>query len=156
MQSYCPISRNVHAVLKCLQKLIYLLTHTFPCTADQHTLNHEPGRISEKRYQHVRCDRDNGKFVHGFFQRTNDIGQTRLHEGNLGARIALNGMSGKDLTLTLAFKIGQPSLKSGSCLQLCSSWCFGPACHDYTPKRLFYMPRHLLFLLSHYSGHSES
>jgi len=48
-----------------------------------------------------------------------------------------------DLDLTLAFKIGQPPLKKkvlhGPKVQLCQMCCFGPACHDHAPKRLYYI-----------------
>ena len=51
----------------------------------------------------MQYDRDNGKSVHGFIQRINDLGQLRLHERNGGASIALNGTSGK----SALFKIRQ-------------------------------------------------
>ena len=52
-------------------------------------------------YQHVRCDRDNGKSVHGFIQRINDLGQSCLHERNGDAITAHNGTSGKKYQLPL-------------------------------------------------------
>ena len=77
------------------------------CTLDQHTLNHARRHASQETiktgYQHVRSDRDNGKSVHGFIQRINDLGQQRVHELHGGVTTGSNGTSGK----RAVFKIRQ-------------------------------------------------